>query len=243
MRVRVSPSARIDQVFKLFARGEQEPAVAGTGLGLAICKTIITAHGGTIVAENRPGGACVRFTLPLGTPPGVEEELPVMSEAQACVIVVEDEPQIRRFVCDALGKEGCAALQAATARIGLDAAAAGRADLVILDLGLPDMSGIDFIRDLRTWSPLPILILSARSAEGDKIAALDAGADDYLCKPFGVGELLARVRALLRRHWHCGESTPRHQFADVEVDLARHVVSRGWGRDPPDATSSIACWR
>jgi two-component system KDP operon response regulator KdpE len=150
-----------------------------------------------------------------------------MSETQACVIVVEDEPQIRRFVCDALGKEGCAPLQAATARIGLDAAAAGRADLVILDLGLPDMNGIDFIRDLRTWSPLPILILSARSAERDKIAALDAGADDYLCKPFGVGELLARVRALLRRHWHSGESTPRHQFGDVEVDLVRHVVSRG----------------
>jgi two-component system KDP operon response regulator KdpE len=150
-----------------------------------------------------------------------------MSETQACVVVVEDEPQIRRFVCDALGKEGCTSLQAATARIGLDAAAAGRADLVILDLGLPDMNGIDFIRDLRTWSPLPILILSARSAERDKIAALDAGADDYLCKPFGVGELLARVRALLRRHWHSGESMPRHQFGDVEVDLVRHVVSRG----------------
>lgn len=150
-----------------------------------------------------------------------------MSETQACVIVVEDEPQIRRFVCDALGKAGCTSLQAATARIGLDAAAAGRADLVILDLGLPDMNGIDFIRDLRTWSPLPVLILSARSAERDKIAALDAGADDYLCKPFGVGELLARVRALLRRHWHSGEGTPRHQFGDVEVDLVRHVVSRG----------------
>jgi len=150
-----------------------------------------------------------------------------MSDTQARVIVVEDEPQIRRFVCDALGKAGCTSLQAATARIGLDAAAAGGADLVILDLGLPDMNGIDFIRDLRTWSPLPVLILSARSAERDKIAALDAGADDYLCKPFGVGELLARVRALLRRHWHSGESTPRHQFGDVEVDLVRHVVSRG----------------
>lgn len=150
-----------------------------------------------------------------------------MSETQACVIVVEDEPQIRRFVCDALDKEGCASLQAATARAGLDAVAAGRADLVILDLGLPDMNGIDFIRELRSWSPLPILILSARSAERDKIAALDAGADDYLCKPFGVGELLARVRALIRRQRHSGESTPRHQFADVEVDLVRHVVSRG----------------
>lgn len=149
-----------------------------------------------------------------------------MSEIQACVIVVEDEPQIRRFVCDALRREGCASLQAATARAGLDEAAAGKADLVILDLGLPDMNGIDFIRDLRTWSPLPILILSARSAERDKIAALDAGADDYLCKPFGVGELLARVRALLRRHWHSGETMPRHRFGDFEADLSRHVVSK-----------------
>lgn len=150
-----------------------------------------------------------------------------MSETQASVIVVEDEPQIRRFVCEALRSEGWASLEAATARQGLDEAARGQADLLILDLGLPDMKGIDFIRDLRAWSPLPILILSARSAERDKISSLDAGADDYLCKPFGVGELLARARALLRRHWHSGETKPQHRFGDVEVDLARHVVSKG----------------
>ncbi|TMQ74998.1 sensor histidine kinase [Candidatus Accumulibacter phosphatis] len=121
-----------------------------------------------------------------------------MNETIARVIVVEDEPQIRRFVCDSLRREGCAALEAATARQGLDELARGKADLVILDLGLPDMNGIEFIRDMRSWSTVPILILSARSAERDKIAALDTGADDYLCKPFGVGELLARVRALLR---------------------------------------------
>ncbi len=149
------------------------------------------------------------------------------SETQARVIVVEDEPQIRRFVCEALRSEGWTSHEAATARQGLDEAARGQSDLVILDLGLPDMNGIDFIRDLRTWSPLPILILSARSAERNKIAALDAGADDYLCKPFGVGELRARARALLRRHWQSGETRPQHQFGDVEVDLARHVVSKG----------------
>ncbi|HCZ14354.1 MAG TPA: response regulator [Accumulibacter sp.] len=149
-----------------------------------------------------------------------------MSETTTRVIVVEDEPQIRRFVCDALRREACAAIEAATARQGLDEAADGKADLVILDLGLPDMNGIDFIRDLRTWSSVPILILSARSAEHDKIAALDTGADDYLAKPFGVGELLARVRALLRRHWH-GEAKPHHQFGEVEVHLSRRIVSRG----------------
>ncbi|MDD5175403.1 MAG: response regulator [Sterolibacterium sp.] len=149
-----------------------------------------------------------------------------MNEPKTRVIVVEDEPQIRRFVCDALRKEGCAAIEAGTARQGLDQAAADKTDLVILDLGLPDMSGIEFIRDLRTWSPVPILILSARSAEQDKIAALDAGADDYLSKPFAVGELLARVRALLRRPWQDGSARPQHQFGEVEVDLSRRIVSR-----------------
>jgi two-component system KDP operon response regulator KdpE len=149
-----------------------------------------------------------------------------MSETKARVIVVEDDPQIRRFVCDALRREGCIASESGTARQGLDGAAANNPDLVILDLGLPDMSGLEFIRDLRTWSRVPILILSARSAEQDKIAALDAGADDYLTKPFGVGELLARVRALLRRHAQDGEATPHHHFGDVEVDLSRRLVNR-----------------
>jgi two-component system KDP operon response regulator KdpE len=149
-----------------------------------------------------------------------------MNEAKPRVIVVEDEPQIRRFVCDALRREDCSAVQAGTARQGLDEAAAVRTDLVILDLGLPDMNGLEFIRELRGWSRLPILILSARSAEQDKIAALDAGADDYLAKPFGVGELLARVRALLRRYGQDADATPRHQFGDVEVDLSRRIVSR-----------------
>ena len=150
-----------------------------------------------------------------------------MKAVKVRVLVVEDEPQIRRFVCDAVRKEECAAIEAGTARQGLDAAAEGEIGLVILDLGLPDMDGIDFIRDLRTWSQVPILILSARTAEKDKVAALDAGADDYLSKPFGVGELLARMRALIRRHGQSGEARPQHNFGEVAVDLSRHVVSRG----------------
>ncbi len=142
------------------------------------------------------------------------------------VIVVEDESQIRRFVCDALRREGCSAVEAGTAQQGLDAAAAGKTDLVILDLGLPDMGGLEFIGALRAWSRVPILILSARAAEQDKVAALDAGADDYLTKPFGVGELLARVRALLRRQALEEDATPLRRFGEVEVDLSRRQVRR-----------------
>jgi two-component system KDP operon response regulator KdpE len=146
-----------------------------------------------------------------------------VSEPHARVAIVEDEPQIRRFVGDALRKAGCLPVETSSARDGL--AAAAETQLVILDLGLPDMNGIAFIREMRRWSAQPILVLSARADERDKIEALDAGADDYLTKPFGVGELLARVRVLLRRHGP--DMPPLHRFADVEVDLAGHAARRG----------------
>jgi len=142
------------------------------------------------------------------------------------IVVVEDEPQIRRFLRTALEVEGCAVFEAATAERGLIEAATRKPDLVILDLGLPDRDGVEVVRDLRGWSGLPILILSARSEEGDKVAALDAGADDYLTKPFSIGELQARVRALLRRIARAKPEEPTVRFGDVEVDLARRVVSR-----------------
>jgi DNA-binding response OmpR family regulator len=164
-----------------------------------------------------------------------------MKEALPRVIVVEDEPQIRHFVCDALKHEGCAANEAGSVRQGLDAAASGTPALVILDLGLPDGSGLEFIHDFRTWSRAPILILSARSAEQDKIEALDAGADDYLTKPFGVGELLARVRALLRRNAQSAEATPLHRFGEVEVDLSRRVVTVP-AKKFTSPRSSTGCW-
>lgn len=149
-----------------------------------------------------------------------------MRTISARVLVVEDEPQIRRFVCDALRREACVCSESANAVDGLRQVASEEVDLVLLDLGLPDMSGIEFIRELRTWSKVPVLILSARSGEDDKIDALDAGADDYLTKPFGVGELLARVRALLRRHGQGFDATPCYEFGDVQVDLSRRLVHR-----------------
>ena len=143
------------------------------------------------------------------------------------VLIVEDEKQIRRFVRAALEEEECTVCEAGTSAQGLFEAGSRKPDLVLLDLGLPDGNGVDFIRELRAWSAVPILVLSARSNEKDKIEALDVGADDYLTKPFGVGELRARARALLRRKSRSGEAaSPKIEFGEVAVDLSRRVVTR-----------------
>ena len=150
-----------------------------------------------------------------------------MNEIAPRVVVIEDEKQIRRFVRTALEEDGCQVFEAETGSQGLIEAGTRKPDLVILDLGLPDTDGIEVIRDLRGWSDVPIIILSARSDEDDKIAALDAGADDYLAKPFGVGELLARTRALLRRKGRGDEAqVPVVAFGSVQVDLSRRTVTR-----------------
>ena len=147
------------------------------------------------------------------------------------VVVIEDEPHIRRFVRTALEAEGWLVHEADTAKKGLTEAGTRKPDLLVLDLGLPDGNGLDVIRDVRGWSVVPIIVLSARSDEADKIAALDAGADDYLTKPFGVGELLARVRANLRRPRAASleEADPVFRFGDVEVDRTARLVRRAGG--------------
>ena len=154
-------------------------------------------------------------------------------------VVIEDEPQIRRFVRAALEGEGWQVHEADTLQRGLTEAGTRKPDLLILDLGLPDGNGIDLIRDVRGWSGVPIVVLSARSDEADKIAALDAGADDYLTKPFGVGELLARVRANVRRPrgaspdgasgsgGAAGGADAVFRFGQVEVDRVARLVRRG----------------
>ena len=143
------------------------------------------------------------------------------------ILLVEDEPHIRRFVRTTLEAEGCAVHEAESFRRGLIEAGTRQPDLVILDLGLPDGDGLQLIGEMRGWTEVPILVLSARTGEADKIAALDAGADDYLTKPFGVGELVARLRVLLRRHAKANpQGSPVVEFGDVRVDLASRLVSR-----------------
>ena len=151
-----------------------------------------------------------------------------MTDLHTHILIVEDEADIRRFVRLTLETEGHTVHEAATLQRGLIEAGTRRPDLVVLDLGLPDGDGVDLIRDLRTWSAMPIIVLSARSAEASKIAALDAGADDYLVKPFGSGELMARVRAQLRRSQRASspEAIPVIQFGNITVDLARRTVER-----------------
>ncbi len=155
---------------------------------------------------------------------------------QPVAILIEDEPQIRRFVRAALEDEGWLVHEADTARRGLADAGTRKPDLLVVDLGLPDGDGLALIRDVRTWSQVPIVVLSARTDESDKIAALDAGADDYLTKPFGIGELLARVRANLRRQRNAvagelvwdglAEAGAMFRFGDVEVHRQTRIVQR-----------------
>ena len=142
-------------------------------------------------------------------------------------VIVEDDGQIRRLVRSTLEPAGWLVFEAASVRQGLVEAGTRHPDLVILDLGLPDGTGIDYLRDLRNWSKVSVIVLSARSHENDKIEALDAGADDYITKPFSAGELLARVRVMQRRAVQLGgQYESNFRFGEVEVDLVARVVSR-----------------
>ena len=148
-------------------------------------------------------------------------------ELRARILVVEDEPDIRRFVRMALESEGHEVFEAPTLQRGLIEAGSRRPDLAVVDLGLPDGDGVELIRDLRGWSQAPVIVLSARGGEADKVDALDAGADDYLVKPFGAAELQARVRAQLRRQALAPASQQAViRFGRTTVDLARRVVER-----------------
>jgi two-component system KDP operon response regulator KdpE len=149
------------------------------------------------------------------------------AESAPQVLIVEDDREIRRFIRAALEDEGYRVSEAETVERGVIEAGTRKPDVAILDLGLPDRDGVDFIREVRTFSTVPILVLSARTEETAKVEALDAGADDYLTKPFGVAELTARLRAMLRRGVRGSEhDSPIVEFGDVAVDLANRKVTR-----------------
>ena len=150
-----------------------------------------------------------------------------MSEPGPQILVVEDDAAIRGVIRAALEEAGCRVAEAGDCARGVIEAGTRKPDLVILDLGLPDRDGVEFIRAMRAWSTKPILVLSARTEEAQKVAALDEGADDYLAKPFGVAELLARVRAGLRRAVRSPDSEAvAVSFGDVTVDLVERTVTR-----------------
>ncbi len=140
------------------------------------------------------------------------------------ILVVDDEAPIRRYLRAALSAQGFTVYESASGEEALQAVLSHRPDMIILDLGLPDIDGIEVTRRLREWSQTPIIILSVREAEQDKIAALDAGADDYLTKPFGTGELLARMRVALRKQSSAG-SEPVFESKGLSVDFARRLVT------------------
>ena len=150
-----------------------------------------------------------------------------MADPSPAILIVEDEPGIRHFLRAAFGAEGYRVVEATTGRRGTIDAGTHKPDLAVVDLGLPDVDGIEVIRRIREWSSMPIIVLSARVQERAKIEALDSGADDYVTKPFAIGELLARVRAALRHRVRAGAGTQQLRLGAVVVDLERRHARRG----------------
>jgi two-component system KDP operon response regulator KdpE len=149
-----------------------------------------------------------------------------MAEPRPTILIIEDEPSLQKFLRVTLETQDYKIIQATRGEEGLRHAATSQPELIILDLGLPDMDGVEVTRRLREWTAIPIIVVSARGKEQDKVVALDSGADDYLTKPFSVGELLARVRVALRRRAFADQETgdPVFEVGDLRVDLARREV-------------------
>ena len=237
-------------VFRKFHRapmGEGSTMPAGSGLGLTICEGIIKAHGGRIWVEHRAGGGAgvpVHAAARCGAAASAGGRRAVerngaltMATANPVVLIIEDDPQMRRMLQTALRSHDYHVVEAGTAREGLAQAAGRNPDIILLDLGLPDGDGLDVARTLRKSTRMPIIVLSARGQERDKIAALDLGADDYLTKPFGINELLARIRVALRHATAPLDATtePVFEAGDLRVDLALRRSLPRWRGSAPHA--------
>ena len=162
-----------------------------------------------------------------------------MNAGRGTILVVEDEPEIRRFLRTSLASEGYRVVEAETGERGATDAGTHKPDLAIVDLGLPDIDGVKVIRRIREWSPMPIIVLSARAQERSKVEALDAGADDYITKPFAIDELLARIRAVTRRALAAADTGAAITFGENTVDLGARVITR----DGADVRLSPTEWR
>jgi len=208
-------------IFDKFYRGrDQRYLVRGTGMGLPIAKAIATAHGGTISVTSQ-----------LGTAPFFRSRCPLLSGAArsddfSSILVIDDEPQIRRVLRSTLSFRGYEISEASTGEEGVELARKLKPDLILLDVNLPGISGIEACREIRHSSDAPIIMLTVRNSERDKVVALDAGADDYVTKPFSIEELLARVRASLRRHAPA-DALPAFQSKDLSVDFESRRVTAG----------------
>jgi PAS domain S-box-containing protein len=231
----IPPAAR-ERVFERFYQVEQPSTrnIGGTGLGLAICKAIVEAHGGTIaVADTSGSGAALSFTIPALVAERLEVPAPPLTQqrrssgAHARVLVVDDDPALRRLLDGSLGDAGYEVAVAAEAGAALDAVMTAAPDVILLDVMLPGTDGFALCRQLREWTTVPIIMLTARASEQDVVLALRDGADDYVTKPFRPAELLARIEAALRRAsvdpWPNGVSLI--QVGQLRVDLARRAVA------------------
>ena len=208
------PGDERERVFEAFYRGSSSPETPGSGLGLAISKAVVVAHGGRIWIESGRGGGCVvAFEIPREEGGSVNR-----------VLVVDDEPQIRRALRTSLEAHGYEVQTVGTGEEAVIGAAESAPELMLLDLGLPDLDGTEVIRRVRGFTELPIIVLSVRDAQQDKVAALDAGADDYVTKPFAMEELLARARAAMRRAQPGEPPAPTMRFGTLEMDLGRRLV-------------------
>ncbi len=230
------PDEHLEHIFEKFYTFPGMRQVSSTGLGLSICKGIVEAHGGRIWAANHPDGLAFCFTLPLSKvdlficgcsfrDEGTSRRQRMSS--QPTILVIDDEQQILRAMRTILGQHNYRVITASTGAEGLALATTSMPDVIILDLGLPDMEGAEVCAQLRAWTLTPIIVLSVRDSDTDKVFALDQGADDYLTKPFSVDELLARVRVALRhRSLVQGSKSTIVQAGDVSIDLANHIVTR-----------------
>ena len=256
------PEKERDRMFVPFQRLGDTDNTTGVGLGLALSRGLTEAMGGTLTAEDTPGGG---LTMTVSVPvaaqpdysyepgqPGTRSDGERAGGPVTRVLVVDDEPQILRALRINLRVREYQVDVAATGAEALEMAARHPPDLVILDLGLPDLDGVEVIGGLRGWTKAPIIVLSGRADSTDKVEALDAGADDYVTKPFGVEELLARMRAAARRTGGA-EDLPRIKLGDLIVDLAAKRVIRQAriptatarrmtsGSPPPNGTCSRCC--